>query len=222
MSIDYQHQDLNAKAIKLPPGKVVCVGRNYLGHIKELNNNVTTQAMLFMKPSTALCSLSGPISIPKQLGSCHHETEIAVLIQEPLTHASPLQARAAIWGYGLALDLTLRDLQSKLKAKGHPWERAKAFDGSCPISGFVPRKKIEAEDKLQFSLHINGLLRQQGNSGDMLRDVPSLLAEISQTFTLLPGDIVLSGTPQGVAELKVKDKLSLSLDGHFSIDTKVV
>ena len=222
MSKTYQHQNLNAEVIDLPVGKVVCVGRNYLAHIQELNNAVPEQALLFIKPSTALCFLSAPVFIPKNHGGCHHETEIAVLIQQGLTNASAKDAQAAIWGYGLALDLTLRDLQSELKSNGHPWERAKAFDGSCPMSGFVPLADIPLQGELEFSLQINGLPRQQGCSANMIRDVVSLLVEISQTFTLLPGDIVLTGTPEGVADLITKDQLSLSLEGYFSVDTEVV
>jgi 2-keto-4-pentenoate hydratase/2-oxohepta-3-ene-1,7-dioic acid hydratase in catechol pathway len=218
----YQHQDLKTQVINLPVGKVVCVGRNYMAHIQELNNAVPEQALLFIKPSTALCSLSAPLFIPKDHGSCHHEVEIGVLLQQGLTKASPKQAQEAIWGYGLALDLTLRDLQDELKSKGHPWERAKAFDGSCPMSGFVPAADVPAPGKLEFSLQVNGHPRQQGCSGSMMRDVISLLVEISQTFTLLPGDIVLTGTPEGVAELKKNDKLSLSLAGYFLLNTEVV
>lgn len=222
MSGTYQHRDLNAAAINLPVGKVVCVGRNYLAHIQELNNPVPEQALLFIKPSTALCYLSSPVLIPKNHGACHNEIEIAVLIKKVLTNATAQQAQEAIWGYGLALDLTLRDLQSELKSKGHPWERAKAFDASCPMSGFVPLAHVPAEGELEFSLQVNGLPRQQGSSASMMRDIISLLVEISQTFTLLPGDIVLTGTPQGVAELKVSDKLSISFAGCFSVETEVV
>lgn len=218
----YQHLDLNAEAIDLPLGKVACVGRNYLAHIQELNNSVPEQALLFIKPSTALCSLSAPIFIPKNHGTCHHETEIAVLIKQVLTNATAQQAQDAVWGYGLALDLTLRDLQSELKLKGHPWERAKAFDGSCPMSCFVPLADVPAERELEFALQVNGQSRQHGCSANMMRDVISLLVEVSQTFTLLPGDIVLTGTPEGVAELKTNDRLSLSLAGYFSVETEVV
>lgn len=218
----YRHENILAQEINLPPGKVVCVGRNYLDHIQELNNSVPEQALLFIKPSTALTHLSSPVYIPKTLGCCDNEIEIAVLIRHALKNATPKQAQEAIWGYGLALDLTLRDLQSTLKSQGHPWERSKAFDASCPISGFVAEQELKRADPLHFSLYVNQQLRQKGSSCDMMRDIVSLLVEISQCFTLLPGDIVITGTPKGVSALHAGDQLTISLDGHFSISTEVV
>jgi 2-keto-4-pentenoate hydratase/2-oxohepta-3-ene-1,7-dioic acid hydratase in catechol pathway len=218
----YQHRDLNAASINLPVGKVVCVGRNYLDHIQELNNAVPEQALLFIKPSTALRYLSSPVFIPKNRGACHHELEIAVLLDQRLCNASLEQARNAIWGYGLALDLTLRDLQSELKSQGHPWERAKSFDASCPISAFVAGSQFLPEQPLQFALQVNDELRQQGSSASMMRDIAGLLVEISHSFTLLPGDIVLTGTPKGVGALQVDDKLTVTLAEHFSLESKVI
>jgi 2-keto-4-pentenoate hydratase/2-oxohepta-3-ene-1,7-dioic acid hydratase in catechol pathway len=217
----YQHVDTLGNPIPLPAGKVVCVGRNYLDHIQELNNKVPEQALLFIKPATALCDLSEPVVIPKNLGSCHNELEIAVLIQQRLCKASPAQAAEAVWGFGLALDLTLREVQDKLKANGQPWERAKAFDLSCPVSGFVAVAEIGHEPQnwqgLEFALSVNGEIRQQGNSANMLRDIVSLLVEISDSFTLLPGDMVLTGTPKGVGPLEVGDNLSVSLTDYLSV-----
>jgi 2-keto-4-pentenoate hydratase/2-oxohepta-3-ene-1,7-dioic acid hydratase in catechol pathway len=218
----YQHLELNAKAIDLPLGKIVCVGRNYLDHIQELNNEVPDQALLFMKPNTALRYLSSPVSVPKNLGTCHYELEIAVLLNRPLQNANLEQAWNAVWGYGLALDLTLRDLQNNLKSKGYPWERAKSFDASCPISPFIARSQFLENQPLQFTLQINDDIRQQGSSENMMRDIAKLIVEISHSFTLLPGDIVLTGTPKGVGALQVDDKLIVSLAGHFSLETRVI
>lgn len=222
----YQHLDIQGNPISLPAGKVVCVGRNYLDHIQELKNEVPQQALLFIKPSTSLCSLSKPILIPKNLGSCHNELEIAVLIQRPLCKATPEQVAEAVWGFGLALDLTLREVQDKLKATGQPWERAKAFDASCPMSGFVALTEIGCEPKnwqrLRFGLKVNDEVRQQGDSANMMRDIVSLLVEITEQFTLLPGDIVITGTPKGVGPLQVGDKLSIYLTNHFSIESRVI
>ena len=117
--------------------KIVCVGRNYSAHAKELNNPIPKEPLLFIKSTNCLVDLDKPIQIPKEQGECHHELEISVLIGKKLTKASREEAIDAIDGIGLALDLTLRDLQSKLKSKGQPWERAKSFDGACPVSGFV-------------------------------------------------------------------------------------
>ena len=217
----YQHTDEHAQPINLPAGKVVCVGRNYLMHIQELNNAVPDKPLLFIKPSTSLVKLSDAIYIPSDKGSCHNEVELAILINQPLKNASEAQAEQAIYGYGLALDLTLRDLQDDLKRQGHPWERAKAFDGSCPVSYFVPKARIADHQNVSFRLQVNGHTRQHGNSKDMLVAINALISEISHTFTLLPGDIVLTGTPKGVGPLYAGDRLEVSLDGIFSIATEV-
>ena len=144
------HIDSDGNKIDLPVGKVVCVGRNYLQHIKELKNEVPSQPLLFIKPSTALSRLNEPICIPKKLGHCHNELELAVLIKTSLCQASIQEVEAAIWGVGLGLDLTLRDVQNTLKKHGHPWERAKAFDCSCPMSQFVMLDNVETLSNIYF------------------------------------------------------------------------
>jgi 2-keto-4-pentenoate hydratase/2-oxohepta-3-ene-1,7-dioic acid hydratase in catechol pathway len=219
---EYKHIDSDGKTIDLPVGKVVCVGRNYLQHIKELDNDVPSEPLLFIKPSTALSALNRPVLIPKNLGSCHNELEVAILINSKLCHSSIKDAEAAIWGIGLGLDLTLRDVQSALKRHGYPWERAKAFDHSCPMSQFVEKDKMGPLSSIDFSLKVNDEVRQQGNSQEMLFPILKLLVNISNTFTLLPGDIVMTGTPKGVAALLVDDQLTIELNGHFSIRTCVV
>jgi 2-keto-4-pentenoate hydratase/2-oxohepta-3-ene-1,7-dioic acid hydratase in catechol pathway len=219
---EYKHIDSDGKNIDLPVGKIVCVGRNYLQHITELENEVPTEPLLFIKPSTALSPLNKPIVLPKKLGPCHNELEVAILIKNTLCQASIQDVEAAIWGVGLGLDLTLRGVQSALKKQGHPWERAKAFDCSCPMSQFVINNRVESLSNMDFSLIVNDEIRQQGNSQDMLFPIFELLVNISNTFTLLPGDIVMTGTPKGVAALLVDDQLSIELDGHFSVRTCVV
>lgn len=218
---EYKHLDNIGNQIALPAGKVVCVGRNYAKHIRELNNPMPTEPLLFIKPNTALSALDKPVLIPKHLGECHNELEIAVLIHKPLSHCSLEQAKSAIWGVGLGLDLTLRDIQNQAKKQGHPWERAKAFDHSCPISRFVAIQSVDNLANLSFSLKVNNNIRQQGNSQDMLVPILGLLVEISQTFSLLPGDVVMTGTPEGVAALSAQDKLTVELDGYLSVTTIV-
>lgn len=219
---EYKHIDSNGNDINLPVGKVVCVGRNYLQHINELDNEVPSEPLLFNKPSTALSPILNPVFIPKGSGPCHNELEIAILIKSPLCKVFSEDAEAAIWGVGLGLDLTLRDMQSRLKEQGHPWERAKAFDLSCPMSQFVIKDKVEKLSDLDFSLGVNDVVRQKGNSQDMIFPILKLLANISNVFTLLPGDIVMTGTPKGVAALSVDDQLTIELNGHFSVKTYVV
>lgn len=218
----YQHTDHLGKPIELPIGKLVCVGRNYMQHIKELNNPVPSQPILFMKPVEALVNLEPTIAIPRNKGECHNELELAVLIKQPLKQASLQQAKEAIWGIGLGLDLTLRDIQSQLKAKGHPWERAKAFDGSCPMSCFVPILQFSDLTDINFNLIVNSELRQAGQSADMIVSILNLLVHISEQFSLSPGDIVMTGTPKGVAALNVGDQLRVELPPFLSASSRIV
>lgn len=217
----YQHHWKDGTPVHLPLGKVVCVGRNYAEHAKELDNPVPTEPLLFIKPATSAVHVTRPLSFAANHGQVHFETELAVLIGKPLTNASASEAQAAILGYGLALDLTLRDLQSQLKDKGHPWERAKAFDGACPLSPFVAAEHFR-NDHILFSLDIDELRQQSGDTRDMLFPIIPLLAHISCQFTLLPGDVVLTGTPKGVGPLHSGQTLTLQLEDQLSVSTKVV
>ncbi|MBE2896606.1 fumarylacetoacetate hydrolase family protein [Pasteurellaceae bacterium HPA106] len=210
----YQHRDIKGSTLDLPAGKVVCVGRNYHEHIKELNNPVPSSPLLFIKPQTALCCLQNPILIPKTLGRVEHELEIAALIGKDLTQASAEEAKSAVCAFAVALDLTLRDVQECCKANAHPWEIAKGFDNACPVSPFVPVGQFSDWTAIDFSLQVNGMLRQAGNSQHMLVDIPHLISYASQFFTLQKGDIMLTGTPQGVGELRLGDKLELHLGEH--------
>ena len=151
---DYQHHWKDGTPVHLPLGKIVCIGRNYAEHARELNNPVPEEPLLFIKPSTAAIHITRPLTPPQDHGEVHFETELAVLIGRPLTNASASEAEIAILGYGLALDLTLRDVQSELKAKGHPWERAKSFDGACPLSPFVSPERLQQEH-IGFTLDVN-------------------------------------------------------------------
>lgn len=219
--MSYQHQWLNGEKIDLPVGKAVCVGRNYAAHAKELGNTVPDAPILFLKPSTAIVPLMPSFSIPQDRGSCHHETEIAVLIGQTISKISVDEVPQAIAGYGLALDLTLRDLQNQLKKQGYPWEVAKAFDGACPLSPFIKPEQFKDIKQTEFSLTVNGQRRQHGFTQDMITPVYELIAYISQIFTLQAGDIVLTGTPEGVAALQRGDKLLLSVVGQV-FETEVV
>lgn len=210
----YQHHYLDGSSLALPVGKVVCIGRNYLDHIRELNNAVPETPILFMKPATALLSLDEAIRWPAGRGECHHEVELAVLVGWELRNVNVETARDAVVGYGIALDLTLRDLQNELKKKGHPWETAKAFDGSCPLSPFLKPEALPDPQATDLSLRVNGEIRQHGNTRQMMVGVFDLIAHISTHFTLMPGDVVLTGTPAGVGPLRSSDALTLSLAGH--------
>lgn len=211
MLFNYNHKDIAGRLLPLPQGKVVCIGQNYADHIAELNSVARPEPLFFIKPSTTLTELEQGVHIPVNKGPVHNELELAVLIQQRLSDASLAQVEQGIWGYGLALDLTLRSVQNKLKAQGRPWEVAKAFDGACPTSPFIPKQQVSQVQQSQLTLLVNGEVRQDGNTSAMLRPVLALIQQMSQVFTLLPGDVVLTGTPAGVGPLKNGDALELKL-----------
>lgn len=219
----YQHHYTDGTPIDLPMGKVVCVGRNYAEHARELNNPVPSEPLLFIKPSTSVVPLAEGFRLPGGRGAVHYETEIALLIGAPLSGiVSAAEAAAAITGIGLALDLTLRELQEQLKTKGHPWERAKAFDAACPLSRFVRPEQAPALNDIPLQLRINGELRQDGNSADMITPIIALLQHIAGVFSLLPGDVVITGTPAGVGVLNAGDQLELAIPGVLQQSTQVL
>lgn len=215
----YVHTFLDGGPCELRLGKVVCVGRNYAAHARELGNAVPEEPILFLKPATAVVALEQGVTLPAGRGECHHETEVTLLIGRTLKNAGEAECHTAIAGIGLGLDLTLRDLQNELKKKGHPWEVAKAFDGAAPLSGFLRPDGFVLDD-LRFSLRVNGELRQRGHSADMITPILPLLAYISRIFTLEPGDVVMTGTPEGVAALRSGDALVLEMDG-LRVETAV-
>lgn len=219
----YAHRYADDSACTLPVGKVVCVGRNYAEHAKELNNPVPAEPILFIKPRTAIVPMQAPVAVPRGQGACHFETEMAVLIGAPLKNATAAQVRAAIAGLGLGLDLTLREVQDGLKAKGLPWEKAKAFDGACPLSAFVKPENVADLADVRIRLVVNGEPRQDGNTADMLTPVLPLIAYMSTYFTLEPGDVVMTGTPKGVGPLNAGDALRVVLGENLLIvETKAV
>ena len=203
-------------------GKIICVGRNYAEHARELDNPVPSEPLLFIKPATTAVPLEQPVEAPFARGEVHFETELALLVGEELSNVTAEQAERGIVGIGLALDLTLRDVQSRLKEKGHPWEVAKAFDGACPLSAFLPLAEVPDWASLSFTLEVDGEVRQQGRGSDMLFPVPALVAEMSRHFTLQPGDVVLTGTPAGVGPLPRGVTLHFTLSGGLEVTTRVV
>ncbi|MFW3615708.1 fumarylacetoacetate hydrolase family protein [Billgrantia antri] len=211
----------DGQAFSHPLGKIVCVGRNYADHAKELNNPIPSEPLLFIKPATSAAGFDRPIEAPFARGEVHFEAELALLIGQRLTHTTTEEAERAVVGIGLALDLTLRDVQARLKEKGQPWEVAKAFDGACPLSDFLPLSRVPNWSALVFTLEIDGELRQRGEGADMLFPIPTLVAEMSRHFTLEPGDVVLTGTPAGVGELPRGTKLRLSLTGGLEVEGQV-
>lgn len=196
----------------IPVGKVVCIGRNYAEHIKELGNQTPDKPVIFIKPASAIVPSGGTIVIPNYSDDCHHEIELAVLIGQSAKNVTAAEAPGYVSGYAVALDLTLRDVQSAQKSKGLPWEIAKAFDTSCPISDFVPAGQVTDPQKLQLKLTVSGEVRQDGNTRDMMRSIAELIAAASSYFTLEEGDILLTGTPSGVGRIASGDQLEASIE----------
>ena len=198
------------------PSKIVCVGRSYADHAKELGNAVPDRPVLFIKPPSALTSLDAGIEWNPDWGNCHYECELSLRIDRTLSKENdPAKVLQAIGAVTLGLDLTLRDLQDDLKKKGQPWERAKAFDGSCVLADWMPVGDVIADWKdVHYTLEINDELRQKGDTALLIFDIATLLADISQVFTLEAGDVVMTGTPAGVAALQSGDQLKMTLKGQ--------
>ena len=192
----------------------MCIGRNYAEHAKELDNPVPTEPLLFIKPGSCVGPLEGGFAIPTERGSVHYEAEIAVLIGKPLS-AKPSREEVldAISGFAPALDLTLRDKQAELKAKGLPWEIAKSFDGAAVIAPFVVSSTFADVTDIGIRLSINGELRQDGKSAQMLNPIVPMIQYMAGCFSLQAGDVILTGTPAGVGPLNVGDEVVLELAG---------
>ena len=197
-------------------GKVVCVGRNYAAHAQELGNEVPTAPILFMKPASSVVSIRQGVVCPNPAlyGETHYEAELCVQLTADLSAATIEEAKQAIGGVTLGLDLTLRELQTELKEKGHPWERAKCFDGACVLGDWLDPQVFDDFKNVHYQLTINNDLKQDGDSALMLFPVYELLANISHAFSLQAGDVIMTGTPSGVGALQVGDQLSLKLGAH--------
>ncbi|MCK6189465.1 fumarylacetoacetate hydrolase family protein [Pseudomonas sp. EYE_354] len=212
--MSYQHKYIDGTSIHFPVGKVVCIGRNYAEHAKELDNPVPTEPLLFIKPGSCVVPLEGGFAIPTERGSVHYEAEIAVLIGKPLSNKpSREEVLDAISGFAPALDLTLRDKQAELKAKGLPWEIAKSFDGAAVLAPFVVSSTFADFTDIGIRLAINGEVRQNGNSAQMLNPIIPMIQYMAGCFSLQAGDVILTGTPAGVGPLNVGDELVLELSG---------
>ena len=201
--------------------KIICIGRNYADHISELNNEKPTEPVIFLKPDTAQIQKKFPFVIPAFSNDIHHEVELLVKICKVGKYISPKFAPNYYEEIGLGIDFTARDVQSDLKTKGLPWEKAKAFDGSALIGDFFPKSTFESLENINFELHSNGNVVQQGNTSLMLWNIDALIAHVSQYFTLKKGDIIFTGTPKGVAQVKNGDELRGFIEGKQVFKIKI-
>lgn len=198
---------------QFPIGKIVCLARNYAEHARELGNETPAAPVLFMKPASSVIGDGGTVRIPAYSQECHYEVELAVLIGRECHAVTAENAMEYVAGYATAIDMTLRDVQNGLKAKGLPWEIAKGFDTACPLSEFVPDSVVADPHNLRLRLSVNGELRQDGTSADMIHRVPQIIAHIAAIFTLEPGDVILTGTPAGVGRVVAGDVMEADIEG---------
>ena len=201
--------------------KIICIGRNYLEHAKELKNEVPTEPVFFMKPDTALLKDNEPFFYPGHTKDLHHEIELVLKISKVGKHIEEKFANKYYDEISVGIDFTARDVQNKCKEKGLPWEKAKAFDGSAPIGKFVSKSKFKNLADIHFHLEVNGQLRQKGNTKDLLFSFDKIISYVSQFVTLKVGDLIYTGTPEGVAAVTVGDKLSCYLEGEKMLEFEV-
>jgi 2-keto-4-pentenoate hydratase/2-oxohepta-3-ene-1,7-dioic acid hydratase in catechol pathway len=187
--------------------KIICIGRNYANHINELNNERPTEPVIFLKPDTAVLNQKTPFILPDFSNDVHYELEVIVKICKVGKYIDAKFAHKYYEEIGLGIDFTARDLQSKLKEKGLPWEISKAFDGSAVIGDFLPKNDITSLENSNFELKKNGQTVQLGNTNQMLWNIDEIIAYVSQFFTLKTGDIIFTGTPEGVGKVEENDVL---------------
>lgn len=201
--------------------KIICIGRNYADHARELKNEVPTAPVLFLKPDTALIRNNEPFFYPDFSRDIHHEVELVYRVSRPGKYIAPEFVWRHVDAVGLGIDFTARDLQADLKAKGLPWEISKAFNGSAPVSQFLPLDTFPDHANLHFHLNVNGEVRQRGHTADLLFPLPQMVAYASQFFTLNTGDLLFTGTPAGVAPVHPGDRLQAWLEDQLLIDFEV-
>ncbi len=201
--------------------KIICIGRNYVKHIEELQNERPEEPVVFLKPDSAILLKQHPFVIPEFSNDVHHEVEILVKINKVGKYIEPKFAPNYYDEIGLGIDFTARDLQAKLKEKGLPWEKAKSFDGSAVIGDFYSKNNYDSIENIQFKLVKNGEIVQLGTTSHMLWKIDELIAHISQFFTLKKGDIIFTGTPEGVSSVKPNDILEGFIEDKKSFRIQV-
>ncbi len=201
--------------------KIVCIGRNYADHIKELANERPIDPVIFIKPDSAVLPKEQDFYIPDFSDDVHHEVEVLIKINKVGKHIDEKFAHTYYDEVGLGIDFTARDLQSKLKEKGLPWEKAKGFDGAAVIGKWIPKSQIADINQINFSLLKNGEIVQQGNTSLMLWKIDELISYVSKFFTLKKGDVIFTGTPAGVGKISANDYLSGKLENEEMFSVKI-
>lgn len=201
--------------------KIICIGRNYVDHAKELSNPVPKKPLVFLKPDTALLRNNADFFHPEFSENIHFECELVYRVSREGKYINARFASTYLDGVGLGIDFTARDLQSEAKSKGHPWTLAKMFNHSAPVSEFLPLEGYPNRDDLRFEMQLNGETRQQGHTADMIFNIETLIEYISQFITIKKGDLIFTGTPAGVGQVKPGDHITASLEGKKLLDFHV-
>ena len=207
---------------RFPIRRVFCVGRNYGAHAREMGSDPNREPpFFFTKPADAVVPASGAVPYPPATRDLHHEVELVVALGAGGSNIDPSDAMSLVWGYGVGLDLTRRDLQALAKDAGRPWDMAKGFDASAPCSPLIPAAKLGHPQDARIWLEVNGELRQEGNLNEMIWPIADVIGHLSRLVTLAPGDLIYTGTPAGVAALKPGDRVRGGVDGVAEFELSI-
>ena len=212
--------DVRLLAPVIPRSKVIGIGKNYAAHAAEMGGDVPAEPLMFLKPNTSVVGPGDPVFYPRQSSEVHYEGELAVVIGRICRDVPPEQATDVIFGYTIANDVTARDLQKK----DGQWSRAKGFDSFCPLGPWI-ETDLDPQafaDGVRIQTHLNGDLVQDGSTKDLIFDIPTLVAHITSVMTLLPGDVILTGTPEGIGPMQPGDEVEVSIDGLGALTNTVV
>ena len=201
--------------------KIICIGLNYGAHVKEMNSVIATEPVIFMKPDTALIKDHQPFYYPSFSKEVHYEVELVLKINKPGKNIQVQFANKYYDEIGIGIDFTARDIQAQCKAKGLPWEKAKAFDGAAALGQFINKKQFADINNINFHLTINGNTVQQGNTKNLLTSFDEIIAYVSNFFTLKTGDLIYTGTPEGVGPVKVSDRLEAYIENKKMMDLEI-
>jgi fumarylpyruvate hydrolase len=208
-----------------PVHRIYCVGRNYVDHAIEMGHTGREAPFFFMKPADAVVPAAlgavAQVSYPSLTHNLHHEVELVVAIGTGGRNITPENALNHVWGYAVGLDMTRRDLQNDMKKQGRPWCTGKGFEQSAPIGAITPKSQWVLNEACEISLHVNGGLRQKSQLGKLIWSVPDIIAQLSAAWTLAPGDLIFTGTPEGVAAVAAGDALSAKVDGLAALEVKI-
>jgi fumarylpyruvate hydrolase len=208
-----------------PVHRIYCVGRNYVDHAIEMGHSGKEAPFFFMKPADAVVPAGqgavAQVTYPSLTQNLHHEVELVVAIGTGGSNITPENALNHVWGYAVGLDMTRRDLQNDMKKQGRPWCIGKGFEQSAPIGAITPKSQWALQEACEISLHVSGTLRQKSQLGKLIWSVPDIIAQLSAAWTLAPGDLIFTGTPEGVAAVVAGDTLTAKVDGLAPLEVKI-